>query len=322
MAPPEILMLSVGPADAGLRLDVYIARHIFDCTRSHAASLIRQGEIQVDGATVKPSHKTKIEEQITIHLPAPVPLDVVPEPMALDILFEDRHLIVINKPPGLVVHPAAGHATGTLVNGILHHCPALEGIGGQLRPGIVHRLDKDTSGAIAVAKTAPAMAGLSQQFKARRVRKKYLALVYGLPRDDSGAIDLPVGRHPVDRKKMSTISPRGRDALTLWRVKQRYKAAALLEVRLETGRTHQIRVHCQSMGHPIIGDAVYGSPKKLTHLVKHDPSLLWAVKSVQRQMLHAFQLGITHPVSHQGLVFQAPLPGDMVSTIEVLEGIG
>ncbi len=321
MAPPDILMLSVSNADAGLRLDAYIARHLADCTRSYAASLIRKGAIQVDGAPVKPSHKTKSQEHITVRIPAPEPIDLIPEPMDLDILLEDRHLIVINKPPGLVVHPAAGHATGTLVNGILHHCPNLEGIGGEMRPGIVHRLDKDTSGVIVVAKTASAMADLSRQFKARSVQKQYLALVYGVPAVDNGAIDLPVGRHPVDRKKMSTFSPRGREALTLWRIKERYKGAALLEVNLKTGRTHQIRVHCKSMGHPIIGDSVYGTRKRRAKLGKHDPPLYQALQRADRQMLHASRLGIVHPISKESLAFEAAIPGDMQSVLEALKVI-
>jgi 23S rRNA pseudouridine1911/1915/1917 synthase len=239
----------------------------------------------------------------------------------LDILFEDRHLLVINKPPGLVVHPAAGHASGTLVNGILHHCPNLEGIGGDMRPGIVHRLDKDTSGIIVVAKTAHALAGLSHQFKTRSVDKRYCALVHGLPDRDSGTIDLPVGRHPVDRKKMSTVSPHGREALTLWRIKEKFEGAALLEVYLKTGRTHQIRVHCKSMGHPIIGDPVYGTRKKLSNLAKGKVPFYQAVKKADRQMLHAFQLGFAHPVTAENHHFDAPLPEDMIAVIEALKKI-
>ena len=324
MARPDVPMpreLSVTPADSGRRLDAYVARQLPDITRSFAALLIRQGAIQVDGALVKPSHKTKIQEHITIRIPAPEPVDLVPEPMALDILFEDRHLIVINKPPGLVVHPAAGHASGTLVNGILHHCPNLAGIGGEMRPGIVHRLDKDTSGIIVVAKTAHALAGLSHQFKARRVEKRYYALVHGLPDRDSGTIDLPVGRHPVDRKKMSTVSPRGREALTLWRIIEKFEGAALLEVHPKTGRTHQIRVHCKSMGHPIVGDPVYGARKKLSNLAKRDIPFHQAVKKADRQMLHAFQLGFVHPVTAENHHFDAPLPEDMSAVVEALKKI-
>ncbi|MGD8845060.1 MAG: RluA family pseudouridine synthase, partial [Desulfobacteraceae bacterium] len=256
-----------------------------------------------------------------IRIPAPEPVDLVPEPMALDIIFEDRHLIVINKPAGLVVHPAAGHPSGTLVNAILHHCPDLEGIGGEMRPGIVHRLDKDTTGIIVVAKTDTALAELSQQFKARSVDKRYCALVHGVPDRDSGTIDLPVGRHPVDRKKMSTLSPRGREALTLWRIKEKFGAVALLDLHLKTGRTHQIRVHCKSMGHPIIGDPVYGPRIKPSNWAKRDFALYQAVKGADRQMLHAYRVGFVHPVTAEYLHFDAPLPEDMISVIEALKTI-
>jgi 23S rRNA pseudouridine1911/1915/1917 synthase len=318
MAQPDILHLSAGAEDAGMRLDAYVSLQVIDCTRSYAAQLIRKGLILVDGAAAKPSHKIKTSEQITVDMPPPEPVELVPEPMALDILFEDRHLIVVNKPPGLVVHPAAGHPSGTLVNAILHHCPDLEGIGGEIRPGIVHRLDKDTSGVIVVAKSAQTLAELSAQFKARRVAKRYLALVYGVPDQANGVIDLPVGRHPVDRKKMSTSSPRGRQALTLWQVKEEFQGAALLEIDLKTGRTHQIRVHCQSMGHPLLGDTVYGSRKMLRRHAKGEAALHKVLQGVQRQMLHAFQLRLVHPVSAEDLQFEAPVPPDMDSVIMAL----
>lgn len=318
MAQPDVLHLSAGAEDAGMRLDTYVSRQVTDCTRSYAAQLIRKGHILVDGAAAKPSHKIKTSEQITVDLPPPEPVELVPEPMALDILFEDRHLIVVNKPAGLVVHPAAGHPSGTLVNGILHHCPDLEGIGGEIRPGIVHRLDKDTSGVIVVAKSAQTLADLSAQFKSRQVAKRYLALVYGVPDQANGAIDLPVGRHPVDRKKMSASSPRGREALTLWQVKEVFQGAALLEVDLKTGRTHQIRVHCQSMGHPLLGDTVYGSRKFRVHPVKGDTALYEVLQGIQRQMLHAFQLRLVHPVSAEDLEFEAPVPPDMNAVIMAL----
>ncbi len=301
-----------------MRLDAYVSRQMPDCSRSHAAALIRRGHIQVDGASTKASHKVKTSELITVELPPPEPVDLAPEPMALDILFEDRHLIVINKPAGLVVHPAAGHSAGTLVNGILHHCPDLEGIGGEMRPGIVHRLDKDTTGVIVVAKTTAALAGLADQFKARTVVKKYLALVYGVLKEESGRIGLPVGRHPVDRKKMSTRSSQGREALTLWRIKEQFNGAALLEVNLKTGRTHQIRVHCQSMGHPLIGDPVYGPRRILLNLSKTNKELYRVAKTVRRQMLHAFQLRIVHPVSDAELQFEASIPEDMNALIKAL----
>lgn len=318
MAPPDVLNLSVSPEDAGLRLDAYVSQQVTECTRSHAALLIRQGNILVDGASTKPSYKVKTREQITVEMPPPEPVDLVAEPMDLDILFEDRHLIVINKPAGLVVHPAAGHPTGTLVNGILHHCPDLEGIGGEMRPGIIHRLDKDTSGVMVVAKTAQALAGLADQFKSRSVVKQYLALVHGVPKEDSGSIDLPVGRHPVDRKKMSTRSAQGREALTLWKIESKFNGAALLAVDLKTGRTHQIRVHCYSMGHPLIGDPVYGFRRAISNLAKHNKPLYLAAKRAARQMLHAHKLGFTHPVNGDHQQFGAPIPEDMGSVIKAL----
>ncbi len=318
MAQPEVSQLSVAPEDAGLRLDAYVSSQLPDCTRSHAALLIRQGYIPVDGAPTKPSHKVKTTEQITIEMPPPEPVELIPEPMDLDILFEDRHLIVINKPAGLVVHPAAGHPSGTLVNGILHHCPDLGGIGGEMRPGIVHRLDKDTSGAIVVAKTSQAVAGLANQFKSRTVAKQYLALVHGIPKQESGRIDLPVGRHPVDRKKMSTSSAQGREALTLWRIQEQFDGAALLEVDLKTGRTHQIRVHCHAIGHPLIGDQVYSFRRAMSNLAKSNRSLYLAAKKAGRQMLHAHRLGFTHPVNAEWHQFEAPLPKDIASVINAL----
>jgi 23S rRNA pseudouridine1911/1915/1917 synthase len=238
--------------------------------------------------------------------------------LLLDILFEDSDLLVINKAAGLVVHPAAGHATGTLVHGILHHCPDLEGIGIEKRPGIVHRLDKDTSGIMVVAKTSRAHHELSRQFKARSIHKNYLALVAGSPKTDGGCIDLPVGRHPVERKKMSTRSKRGREALTLWRVFEKFTGAALLDIELKTGRTHQIRVHCQAMGFPIIGDSVYGWKGALKKTAAGNAALQAAFKNVKRQMLHAYRLGFNHPVNGKALSFEAPLPADMALLLEQL----
>jgi 23S rRNA pseudouridine1911/1915/1917 synthase len=321
MAANDVFNFNVAPPEAGMRLDALVAAHLKDCSRSYAAVLIRQGNIQVDGAPVKPSYSVKSHDQITIQIPLPEPVALVPEPMPLDIFFEDRHIIVINKPSGMVVHPAAGHASGTLVNGILHHCPDLEGIGGEQRPGIVHRLDKDTSGIMVVAKTAPALQGLSQQFKGRTIAKQYLALVHGTPDQAHGTIDLPVGRHPIDRKKMSTISHRGRQALTLWRIKERFPGVALLAVDLKTGRTHQIRVHCKAMGHPVLGDPVYGPRKRPAPSAGQGILLHQVLKRALRQMLHAFQLGFAHPATGQQLMFEAPIPKDMAAIIEALRKI-
>jgi 23S rRNA pseudouridine1911/1915/1917 synthase len=318
MTEKGVVQLIVGVEDTGTRVDVYLATKVPDISRSFAALLIRQGSVQIDGACVKPGHKVKPREQIAVRIPEPSPVELVPEPIPLDIIYEDPHIIVINKPPGLVVHPAAGHASGTLVNGILHHCPDLEGIGGEHRPGIVHRLDKDTSGIMVVAKTHAAHLKLSHQFKSRGIEKRYRALIYGTPGTESGRIDLPVGRHPVDRKKMSTTSPHGREALTLWRIKERFAGSALLEVDLKTGRTHQIRVHCQAMGHPLVGDPVYGYKKKRLQLAKSHPAAFRILDQAPRQMLHAANLRFSHPVSGKLLDHFASIPRDMTRMIEQL----
>lgn len=302
-----------------MRLDSVVAARLDHCSRSYAARLIRRGYAHVDGSSRKPSYKVKSNEQIECRLPPPEPIELVAEPLPLDVLFEDRHLIVLNKPPGMVVHPAAGHSVGTLVNALLYHCPDLEGIGGQKRPGIVHRLDKDTSGVLVVAKTDRAHHELSRQFKARQIRKHYLALVHGCPQNDSGRIDLPIGRHTKERKKMSTVSASAREALTIWRVKKRFEGVALLEIDLKTGRTHQIRVHCTAMGHPIIGDTVYGRRRRLSRLAKENAPLYAILKNAKRHMLHAKHLGFVHPVTAESLSFDAPLHEDMHAVIEQLK---
>lgn len=242
----------------------------------------------------------------------------MPEPLSLDILFEDPDLLVINKPAGMVVHPAAGHSSGTLVHGILYHCPDLEGIGAERRPGIVHRLDKDTSGILVVAKNGRAHHDLSRQFKARNIQKFYLALVAGAPKSDRGSIELAVGRHPVERKKMSTRSNRGRDALTLWHIRERFAGATLLDVELKTGRTHQIRVHCQAMGFPIVGDPTYGWKGASKKIAAGNTALQATFKNVKRQMLHAYRLGFSHPIDGRMLSFEAPLPEDMAELLDQL----
>lgn len=242
--------------------------------------------------------------------------------MDLAILYEDRSIIVINKPPGLVVHPAPGNYTGTLVNGLLHHCPDLAPISGEIRPGIVHRLDKDTSGTIIVAKHAAALENLAGQFKARTVTKIYLALVYGDMGSARGEIDLPVGRHPTERKKMSVKSRRSRAALTLWKVKAHYGACCLLEVAIKTGRTHQIRVHCAALQHPIVGDTLYGG-RTGRQYQRQDPRLDVLARGVERHMLHAWRLTVAHPETGERQMFEAPIPDDMKGFIEGLaEGEG
>jgi len=219
---------------------------------------------------------------------------------------------VINKPPGIVVHPAPGHHSGTLVNALLYHCPKLEGIGGEIRPGIVHRLDKDTSGVMVVAKNSAAHQDLALQFKSRRIKKKYLALVYGRMASDSGRVELPIGRHPVERKKMSTHSRKSRLAETTWQVRKRFAQATLLEIHLKTGRTHQIRVHCAAIKHPVVGDSVYGG-RKAGKSMAYD-----LLKSVPRQMLHAWQLEFAHPKTQKMRCFEAPIPSDIGDILDKL----
>ena len=317
MANKGAFTILVEEYDSGKRLDRVIASRISDCSRSLAASLIRKGKVLVQGTSQKPGYRVKTGDQIYAHIPPPEPLLFKPEPIQIDILYEDEYLIVVNKQAGLVVHPAPGHYTGTLVNGLLYHCQGLVGIGDKLRPGIVHRLDKDTSGALIVAKNDAAHHNISRQFKSRKIAKEYLALVHGEMESESGTVSLPVGRHPVNRKKMSIVSRKGRAAETSWQVRERFNGATLLKVNLKTGRTHQIRVHCAAINHPVIGDSVYGGRRAITHLFKgKDGSNL--IKTVPRQMLHAWRLRFTHPVSEKTMTFEAAIPRDMEELINAL----
>ena len=321
IATSGVFEFSVAAQDSGMRLDACAGKRVPACSRSLAAHLIRRGCVSVDEFQRKPGYKVKFREVVRVELPVPRPLVLEAQPMDLDLLYEDECLIVVNKPSGLVVHPAAGHLSGTLVNGLLYHCPDLEGVGEERRPGIVHRLDKETSGVIAVAKTAAAHHELSRQFKARTIRKQYLALVHGVPDQEKGKIDLPVGRHPVDRKRMSTVSRSGREALTLWRIQAKYNASALLKIDLKTGRTHQIRVHCQSMGHPLAGDKIYGAARHLSRLARNLPHVHQILSQATRQMLHAACLRLGHPISGRQLTFSSPLPRDMDSILQQLSAL-
>lgn len=305
---------SVVNEHVGERLDNVIALQVAGCSRSMAANFIREGQIQVQNEIKKPGYRVKAGDIVSGRIPAPEPIPCEPEAITLSILHEDDHIVVINKPAGMVVHPAPGHFSGTLVNAILYHCPNLEGIGGKIRPGIVHRLDKDTSGILLVAKTATAQAHLGAQFKDRTLQKNYLALVLGRMKSLNGVIDLPIGRHPVDRKKMSVLSKRNRDARTLWRVKELFDTASFLEVEIKTGRTHQIRVHCASMQHPVVGDSVYGYRSSGTHL----PDIL---KTVSRQMLHAWRIVFTHPAAGEKIHLESPIPEDMQQVLDGLRTI-
>jgi 23S rRNA pseudouridine1911/1915/1917 synthase len=314
MPTQSAFTIRVEPADSGKRLDLYIAALIPECSRSVAATLIRNGEIKIQGSVRKPGYRVRAGDEVHGHIPPPAPILSKPEPIPIDILFEDDYIIVVNKQPGLVVHPAPGHYSGTLVNGLLYHCPFLEGIGSALRPGIVHRLDKDTSGVLVVAKNDMAHQHLAKLFKSRRIRKNYLALVYGTMASDAGTISLPIGRHPMDRKKMSTKSNKTRVAVTTWRIKERFEPASLIDLDLKTGRTHQIRVHCAAIHHPIIGDPVYGR-KNTWRNIAHGQDLFG---SINRQMLHSWRLKFSHPATWEPVCFEAPMPPDMQNVIDAL----
>ncbi|ADH61104.1 pseudouridine synthase, RluA family [Thermoanaerobacter mathranii subsp. mathranii str. A3] len=288
--------------DEGKRIDVFLAAEL-DYTRSYIKKLIVDGLAFVNGKTVKPSYKVKENDKVVVNIPEAEKIDVLPENIPLDILYEDDDIIVINKPQGMVVHPAPGNYSGTLVNALLYHCKNLSGINGILRPGIVHRLDKDTSGVMVVAKNDKAHISLSNQIKERSVFKKYVAIVEGVIKNEEEKIEAPIGRHPVDRKKMAVIED-GRYALTLYKVLERFKENTLIEAVIKTGRTHQIRVHMAFIGHPVVGDPVYGFKKQKFKL--------------EGQALHSRVLGFMHPTKGVYMEFEAPLPEYFKKLIEIL----
>ena len=286
-----------------MRLDKRILETHPDFSRSRIEGLVKSGFVTVNGAVAeKAGMKVSEDDEIVVEIPPPVPAIPEPEDIALDVVYEDSDMLVVNKAPGMVVHPAPGHFTGTLVNALLHHCPDLSGIGGVARPGIVHRLDQDTSGLIVVAKSQKAMDSLVRAFSSHTsIAKTYLAVCHGRPRLDAGRIENLIGRHPVDRKRMAIVEKNGKVAITNWKTLETLGTISALECRIETGRTHQIRVHTASLGTPVIGDKVYGKSaldKRLTPVP-------------ERQMLHAWRLGLRHPVSGEPMEFVAPIPADM-----------
>lgn len=299
----ELREFLVSPAQAGQRLDVFLAG-ASGLSRARIQRLLADGHVLVGGRPEKPRHRVSVGEAIQLRIPPATPLDLTPEAIPLDILYEDDDLIVLNKPPGMLVHPGAGRTSGTLVHALLAHCRTLPGIGGAERPGIVHRLDRDTSGVLVVAKTEAAHHFLSGQFKARLVKKRYLALVHGQVRHDSGRIEAAIGRREHDRKRMGVRERGGRQARTAYHVVRRLAGMTLLGLDLETGRTHQIRVHLSHIGHPVVGDRVYGGRRERSRSALPGPR-------APRQMLHAWRLGFRHPRTGDWCEFTAPIPEDL-----------
>ena len=290
----------------GERLDAFLARSVPDLTRSAAQRLLERGAVTLRGRAAKKNDKTRLGDSLTVCLPEPQPVDLVPQNIPLDVIYEDDAVIVVNKPVGLVVHPAPGHPDGTLVNALLYHCgTSLSGINGELRPGIVHRIDRDTSGLIVAAKNDRAHLALAAQLQDHSLARVYEAVAVGGFWEDCGTVDAPIGRHPVDRKKMAVDRKNGREAVTHWSVLARYPGYTHVECRLETGRTHQIRVHLASIGHPLLGDTVYGSKKPWPGLAG--------------QCLHARRLRFVHPSTGEPLELECPLPDWFRDVLEKLE---
>lgn len=300
--------LIVPPEDSGERLDTWLSEREPELSRSRLQSLIRAGCILLNGHPAKPSQKVAAAMTISVDVPPPVSTELVAQEIPFEVLYEDDDIIVLNKPAGLVVHPAAGHASGTLVNALLAHCPNLAGIGGEKRPGIVHRLDRDTTGAMVVAKNDMAMHALVSQFRQRQMEKEYLALVWGRLAPLTGRIETPIGRNPHNRKAMSATAASGRPAITVYETLELFVDTSLVKVRIETGRTHQIRVHMAFLGHAVVGDPQYGRQR----------NAVLPIPVPGRQMLHAVRLGLRHPRTGETLRVEAPVPDDMRIVIETL----
>ena len=295
----------IGVENAGERIDKFLSGELSELSRSYIQKLLKEEQVLVNGRIIKANYKTQSGDYIEFHIPDPEVPDILPENIPLDILYEDDYVLVVNKPKDMVVHPSAGHTSGTLVNAVMAHCGEhLSGINGVLRPGIVHRIDKDTTGALLICKDDIVHRDLAEQLKKHSIKRRYRAVVQGNLKEDEGTVNAPVGRHPTDRKKMAINHKNGKEAITHYKVLERFGQATYIECRLETGRTHQIRVHMASLGHPLLGDTVYGSSKNPYHL--------------QGQALHAMILGFVHPITGEYLEFEAPLPEYFSKLLEKL----
>lgn len=300
----ETFNFTIDEENVGLRLDAFLSDSIEGQSRSYIQKLIEQEEVSVNGRSAKSNYKLRNGDLIEIHIPDPIPLEVEAEEIDLDIVYEDEDVVVINKPQGMVVHPAHGNYTGTIVNALLSHCDNLSGINGVMRPGIVHRIDKDTSGIIVIAKNNEAHVSLAEQLKEHSITRCYNALTEGRVKTEAGTIETLIGRNPKDRKEMAVVSRNGKRAVTHYKVLERFDSFTLIEARLETGRTHQIRVHMAHIGHPIVGDTVYGYKKQRFE--------------TKGQLLHARILGFVHPRTGEYMEFEAPLPDYFESILNKL----
>ncbi|MFQ5330115.1 MAG: RluA family pseudouridine synthase [Thermodesulfobacteriota bacterium] len=315
--PP--ILFTVAPEDNSQRIDIYLARLLPRFTRSRIQDFIHSGNILINNHPTKPSVRIHPGDTLAVHPIEREPLRAVPEELPLEIIYEDKALIIVNKAAGMVVHEGAGRRGGTLVNALLYHSSSLSHEGDMMRPGIVHRLDKDTSGVLVVAKNDVSHNHLAEQFKEHSIKRRYIALVWGSPKEKEGAIDMPIGRHVSERKMMSVRTSRGRRAVTHYRVTKVYDNFSLIDVMLETGRTHQIRVHLSHINHPVVGDQTYGRRRIPSHLAK---PILDALKGFKRQALHAALLGFIHPETGSEVEFTSPLPDDMEKLITVIEEHG
>ncbi len=304
----DIFEAQITTAESGTRLDTYLAAILDGISRSYIQKLISEQRILINSRPVKANYKIKTADQVFVEIPDAAPIDILPEPMDLDIVYEDGDMLIVNKPMGMVVHPAHGHYHGTLVNGLLAHCTDLSGINGKMRPGIVHRIDKDTSGLLMIAKNDMAHQHLAAQLKEHSTKRAYYALVQGVLSEPAGLIDAPIGRHETERKKMAVNLKNGKEARTHYYVKERFARNTFIECRLETGRTHQIRVHMAYLGHPLVGDPLYGTRKSNLDF--------------PGQALHAYALGFIHPRTEEPLYFEAPLPQHFQAVLkELAQGV-